>query len=65
MGIIRIEVRGSFGSKEASFTAQEHGHAHCINKAIIWLCGLMREAINNDHQCHEEGTKPDKGFTIE
>ena len=64
MGMIRIEVRGSFGNKEISFTAQEYGHAHCVNKAMIWLNDLMRESINNDHKCHDEGVKPEKGFNV-
>ena len=64
MGMIKIEVLGSFGRKEATFSAMEHGHAHCVNKAILWLCDLMREAINNDHNCHDEGIRPEKDFKV-
>ena len=65
MGLISIQTKGSFGESYKNFSAQENGHAHAVNKAMIYLNDLMRRAINNDHKCHDEGLKPDDGFRVE
>ena len=49
MGMIVIKTDGSFGQSEVVFRAIEHGHAHCVNKAMIYLNGLMKKSINLDH----------------
>ncbi len=65
MGLIKITTDGSFGYSEMIFRAQEHGHAHCTNKAIIYINDLMRKSINLDHKLHSEGLTPNNGFTVE
>jgi hypothetical protein len=47
MGMINIQMYGSFPKKEKSFGAIEHGHAHAINEAIAWLSEQMKQAINS------------------
>jgi len=63
MGMINIQMYGSFPKKEKSFGAIEYGHAHAINEAIAWLSEQMKAAINSDHQLHDDGAKPNNGFT--
>ena len=65
MGLIKITTAGSFGNKEVIFTAQEKGHSHCVNKAMIWMNDLMRKSVNLDHKLQKEGCEPDEGFTVE
>ena len=65
MGMIVIKTDGSFGQSVMVFQANDHGHAHCVNKAMIYLNEIMRRAINSDHKLQSEGIKPDKGFSVE
>ena len=65
MGMIKVTTMGSFGNKEVIFMANEHGHAHCVNKTMMWLNEVMRTAINSDHKLHDEGHKPEKDFIID
>ena len=65
MGQIIIEVKGSFGDGRGVFYAIDHGHAHAVNKAMIWLNEVMREAINSDHKCHEDKEMPEQGFNVQ
>lgn len=63
MGMLVINLSGSFGSKSMSFSAMDGGHAEAVSKAIAWLAsGPMQEAIINDHRCHEDGMEPREGF---
>lgn len=65
MGMITIEVVGSFGRKYKAFSAQETGHADAVAQAIEWLSSeLLPSAIRNDHKCHDEGVRPNKGFAV-
>ncbi len=64
MGLIKIITDGSFGYSEVVFRAQDHGHAHCINKAMIYMNEIMRKSINLDHKLQGEGCIPDKGFEV-
>lgn len=63
MGIIRIEVRGSFREKNEDkvFTAKEFGHAHAVADAIDYLSQLLPWAIAQDHWLHEKQTYPMSG----
>lgn len=64
MGMLVISTAGSFGKSEKLFMASKHGHAHAVAEAIEYLGGtVLREAINNDHKCHNENVRPEKGFT--
>lgn len=65
MGYITVQVGGSFRTKSTEkFGAMRHGHAHAVSEAIEYLVTeVLPEAINQDHQLHEGGTKPSGGFT--
>lgn len=64
MGMIRIQVVGSFRPlQDKSFSAMHGGHAEAVAEAIEWLSReILPKAIEQDHQLHEEGAKPEKGF---
>lgn len=63
MGMIRIEMRGSFGVRSKEFSAMEHGHADAVAQAIEWLSGdVLPLAIRTDHQLHERDEKPSGPF---
>ena len=64
MGMITITTAGSFGQKSRIVSAMGHGHAHAVAEAIEYLSvELMKEAINLDHKLHEQGQRPEQGFT--
>lgn len=64
MGIIRIQMMGSFPREGKDFGAIEHGHAHAVAQAIAWLAeDVLPWAIARDHALHDEGAKPRRGFT--
>jgi len=65
MGLISIVTKGSFGTNERVFSAQQHGHAYAVNEAQDYLSNLMVKSINKDHDLHDQNCKPDQGFTIE
>lgn len=63
MGLIRIELGGSFGKKVYSFSAMKNGHADAVASAIEWLSGVvLPDATALDHKLHENGDKPQDGF---
>ena len=64
MGVIRIEVQGSFTDRPTkTFTAMHGGHAQAIAEAIEFLSGkFLSNAIKQDHMLHEQGDKPSIGF---
>lgn len=65
MGMIRIEVAGSFGQKNGvkTFTAINHGHADAVAQAIEFLAGdLLPFSTALDHRLHENGDRPNEGF---
>jgi hypothetical protein len=56
--MLSIRLVGSLGDEAVEFSAKEHGHAHAINEAIVYLSNLQTRAINTDHDvrdCKEEG----------
>ena len=63
MGEIRIEVLGSFKPRRVKvFSAQEHGHADAVARAIEFLArDVLPKAINLDHELHDGGP-PSGGF---
>ena len=68
MGLIRIQVVGSFGDKNGTkeFTALTHGHAHAVADALKYLSSkLLPHAVNIDHKLQDEGFKPSEGFRKE
>jgi hypothetical protein len=66
MGMVRIEVAGSFGKHNTvkTFSAQKHGHADAVANAIAYLSGVLLPAATAlDHQLHDSGDKPSHGFS--
>jgi hypothetical protein len=65
MGLIHVDVRGSFGKSNGSktFSAVNNGHADAVAQAIEYLSGtLLPEAIALDHRLHTEGAQPSEGW---
>ncbi len=59
MGVLRIDINGSFGNDSQSFAALRGGHADAIGRAIEYLSGeLMPKAIRQDHKLHDDGERP-------
>jgi len=59
MGMITINVQGSFPRTSCTqFSAQDGGHAQCIQKAISYLASQLPAAIERDHKLHDEGARP-------
>ena len=59
MGMVRIEIKGSFGSPlTATFSAMKGGHAFAITQAIETLVRELPNAIRVDHALHEDGHHP-------
>ncbi len=64
MGVISITVQGSFRpTTSRQFSALHGGHAKAVSEAIEYLSGeLLPMAIEQNHQLHEDGEKPEVGF---
>jgi hypothetical protein len=63
MGQVTVKFEGTFGVGEASYSAQEGGHAYAISRAIYYLMAALAKAIVLDHDLHENGSYPDQsGF---
>ena len=65
MGMIRIEVAGSFGTRNETrtFSAIKNGHADAVAQAIEFLAGeLLPFATALDHKLHNENCQPNDGF---
>lgn len=60
MGIIVIEIKGSFQLKDTiSFSAMDRGHASAVARAIRYLADtVLPMAIKQDHQLHSGNYKP-------
>lgn len=67
MGMIRIELAGSFGTaRKAEFSALTKGHAAAVAEAIRYLTEEeLPKAIQNDHRCHADGIQPSLGYAGE
>jgi hypothetical protein len=62
MGMIKIQMMGSFPQEEKSFSAMQYGHADAITQAIAYLTGKLPWATGRDHELHEQGESPEYGF---
>ena len=64
MGTINISVQGSFRKPTTRlFSAMHGGHAMAVSEAIKFLSSeLLPDAIEQDHDLHEDGVKPEVGF---
>jgi len=59
MGMVTINMQGSFTRTGCTqFSAQDGGHAQCIQKAITHLASQLPAAIERDHELHDKGTRP-------
>ena len=59
MGMIKVQIRGSFGNKpDAEYSAMEGGHAFALSRAIAYLASELPAAIALDHQLSRDGDKP-------
>lgn len=59
MGQLVINLTGSFGTRRATFSAMEGGHAGAVGRAIEYLSGdALPAAIVKDHKLHDEGDRP-------
>ena len=68
MGVIKIEVRGSFLESsvcefDREFCAEDNGHADTVARAIEYLSGtVLPRATALDHRLHDGGSKPKQGW---
>ena len=59
MGMVNVQIRGSFGNKpDGQFSAMEGGHALALSRAINFLIAHMPDAIALDHELARAGDKP-------
>lgn len=59
MGQITVKFSGTFGDSEASYSAQEGGHAYAISRAIYFLMAGFAKSVTLDHDLHETGVHPE------
>jgi hypothetical protein len=66
MGMIAIEVQGSFQVRERKvFSAMDGGHADAVAQAIEYLASVqLPAAIQLDHSLHTDGATPRLGFAV-
>ena len=62
-----MKIEGSFkdggADGEYVYSAETHGHAHAVARAIEHLSRYtLPKAISLDHKLHEQGDKPERGF---
>lgn len=63
MGVISITTAGSFPAAEHRFSAQDHGHAHAVARAVAHLVDdVLPWAIAQDHRLQAEGAEPRRGW---
>ncbi len=58
MGQVTIKFEGSFGTSEATYSAQEGGHAYAISRAMYFLMAFIAKAIKLDHDNHSRDCHP-------
>ena len=59
MGQITVKFSGSFGDSEASYSAQEGGHAYAISRAMYFLMQKIAKSIQLDHALHTGDEHPE------
>ncbi len=59
MGMISIQIRGSFGRPhDVNYSAMEGGHAFALTRAIQYLSDQLPNAIRLDHELARAGDAP-------
>ena len=62
MGMISIELGGSFPHGSKRISALRHGHAQAVAEAIRYLVTVVLPvAIERDHELQSEGHVPEDG----
>jgi len=65
MGMIRIELAGSFPRQVKTVSAMQGGHAKAIAEAIAWLSSeVLPKAVEQDHALHADGHFPEDRFGL-
>jgi hypothetical protein len=63
MGMVTITINGSFPrTSTLRFSAEQGGHAQCLQKAIKHLVDQLPAAIKADHALDRAGSKPEVDF---
>ncbi len=66
MGMIKVEMWGSFPTKTRTFGPADHGHADVVAQVIEWLSGEVLPAASAlDHRLHADGAEAPKGWKRE
>ena len=60
MGQVTVKFEGSFGTAEATYSAEEGGHAYAISRAMYFLMAVFSKAIKLDHDLHSRDCHPGK-----
>ena len=60
MGMIKIDMWGSFPRKSFSTSAEEGGHVCAIKRSIEFLAEQLGNAVVSDTKLTVEGEKPPK-----
>lgn len=58
MGMIRVEMLGSFPKKEFTTSAESGGHVCAVKRAIEFLADQLGPAVIKDAQLTKEGVAP-------
>ena len=58
MGMIRIEMGGSFPQQTFQTCAEEGGHVQALKRAIVFLADRLGPAVVQDAKLTMEGIKP-------
>jgi hypothetical protein len=58
MGMIKIDMWGSFPRQKFTTSAEEGGHVAALKRSIEFLTGELGTAVCQDAQLTKEGIKP-------
>lgn len=65
MGMIRVDLAGSFPRQTKTFSAMKSGHAKAVADVIAWLSNeVLPQAIQQDHRLQFEGAYPEDRFGL-
>ncbi len=66
MGMIKVELSGSFPRQGKTFGPADHGHADGVAQVIEWLASeVLPEASALDHSLHTDGHDAPEGWVRE
>jgi mRNA-degrading endonuclease YafQ of YafQ-DinJ toxin-antitoxin module len=65
MGMIRVELAGSFPRQVKTVSAMKGGHAKAVAETIAWLSNeVLPKAVEQDHALQAEGHFPEDRFGL-